>query len=34
MKRLARTRSEKLAVQPRPAPAQCSVVSIDDDGIR
>src|SRR5918997_5311556 len=34
MNRLASTRSEYDAVQPRPAPAQWSVGSIDADGIR
>src|SRR6185436_13291173 len=34
MNRLARTRSEKRASQPLPGRAQCSVGSIDDDGIR
>ena len=34
MKRFARTRSEKRARQPEPLLPQCSVGSIDDDGIR
>ena len=34
MKRFASTRSEKRASQPLPGRAQCSVGSIDDDGIR
>src|SRR2546428_7780424 len=34
MKRLASTRSEKRASQPLPGRAQCSVGSIDEDGIR
>src|ERR671912_2375621 len=34
MKRFASTRSENRAVQPSPAPAQCSVGSIDEEGIR
>src|SRR6476619_3919840 len=34
MKRLASTRSERRASQPWPGRAQCSVGSIEDDGIR
>jgi hypothetical protein len=34
MNRLASTRSEKRARQPGPGRAQCSVGSIDDEGIR
>src|SRR3954471_16618259 len=34
MKRLASTRSERRASQPWPGRAQCSVGSIDDEGIR
>src|SRR3954452_20648413 len=34
MNRFARTRSEKRARQPDPPVPQCSVGSIDDDGIR
>src|SRR4026209_1386388 len=34
MNRFARTRSEKRDSQPLPGLAQCSVGSIDDDGIR
>ena len=34
MNRFASTRSEKRASQPLPGRAQCSVGSIDDDGIR
>ena len=34
MKRFASTRSENRASQPEPGRAQCSVGSIDDDGIR
>ena len=34
MKRLASTRSERRASQPWPGRAQCSVGSIDEDGIR
>ena len=34
MKRFASTRSEKRASQPCPGRAQCSVGSIDEDGIR
>src|SRR6476646_8213254 len=34
MKRFARTRSERRASHPSPGRAQCSVGSIDEDGIR
>ena len=34
MKRFASTRSERRASQPWPGRAQCSVGSIDEDGIR
>jgi hypothetical protein len=34
MNRFASTRSENRDVQPSPAPAQWSVGSIDEDGIR
>ena len=34
MKRFASTRSEKRDSQPEPGRAQCSVGSIDDEGIR